>query len=77
MGSGLGLETIAAYVIGGTSLSGGAGTVFGTFAGMLLIRVIETGLLLLRIPAYWFQAIVGLIIIIGVTFNLVIDRWRT
>ncbi len=77
MGGALGLETIAAYSIGGTSLLGGVGTVIGTFVGLLLIRIIETGLLILRLPAYWFQAFIGAMIIAGVTFNLLIDRWRS
>ena len=77
MGGSLGLETIAAYSIGGTSLLGGVGTVVGTFVGMLLIRIIETGLLILRLPAYWFQAFIGGMVVVGVTFNLLIDRWRS
>jgi simple sugar transport system permease protein len=76
MGGGLGLETIAAYSIGGTSLAGGVGTVIGTFAGMLLIRVIESGLLILRVEAYTFQAFIGAMLVVGVMFNLMIDKWR-
>jgi simple sugar transport system permease protein len=76
MGSALGLEVIAAYVIGGTSLTGGVGTVVGTLIGMFLVRIIEVGLLMLRVPSYWFQAFIGAMIVIGVAFNLLIDRVR-
>jgi ribose/xylose/arabinose/galactoside ABC-type transport system permease subunit len=75
-GQGMEMEAIAATVIGGTSLFGGVGSVVGTLIGVLLIRVLEAGLLLMRFSAYWFQAIVGLLIIISVVSNVIIEKRR-
>jgi inositol transport system permease protein len=57
------LDAIAAVVIGGTSLSGGIGGVGGTILGALLMGVINNGLDLLNVSAYYQQIIKGLIII--------------
>lgn len=57
------LDAIAAVVIGGTSLSGGAGGVGGTILGALLIGVINNGLDLLNVSSYYQQIVKGLIII--------------
>jgi simple sugar transport system permease protein len=70
------LDAIAAPVIGGTLLTGGVGTVIGTFIGVFLLHSVNTGLLIMRAEAYWFEALIGLIVIIGVIFNLAIERRR-
>lgn len=70
IGVGYELDAIAAVVIGGTSLMGGVGTVTGTLIGALIISVINNGLDLLNVSAYYQQIIKG-IIIIGA---LLIDR---
>lgn len=72
MGEGLELEAIAAVVIGGTNLFGGAGGVFGSIIGALIMGVLSNGLHLLNVSAFWHRYIVGLIIIIVV----VIDQLR-
>ncbi len=59
------LDSIAATIIGGTSLAGGEGTVIGTLLGALLLGVIANGLVLLNVSMYW-QTIVAGAIIIGV-----------
>ncbi len=66
------LDAIAAVVIGGTSLSGGVGTIAGTVVGTLIIGVINNGLDLLNITSYYQQIIKGIIIIGAV----LIDRKR-
>jgi ribose/xylose/arabinose/galactoside ABC-type transport system permease subunit len=63
IGEGYELDAIAAVVIGGTSLEGGIGTVFGTIIGSLIIGVLNNGLDLLNVPSYYQQVVKGLIII--------------
>ncbi|MHC4691336.1 MAG: ABC transporter permease [Planctomycetota bacterium] len=62
-GVGYELDVIASVVIGGTSLMGGRGSVWGTFIGALLIGVIDNGMNLLLIPAYWQLVVKGSIIV--------------
>ena len=71
-GTGYELDVIAAVVIGGTSLSGGRGTVWGTLVGALLISVINNGMILLGISPYFQQLVKGLIILGAV----LLDRLR-
>jgi len=66
LGAGLELEAIASAVIGGCLLTGGAGSVFGAFIGVLLMSTMRIGLVLAGAPAYWYQAFIGLLIIIAV-----------
>lgn len=68
-GMGTELQAIAAVVIGGTALMGGSGTVVGTIMGCLILAMIQTGLVLGDVQNYWFDAIVGLMIVVGVTIN--------
>jgi ribose transport system permease protein len=65
-GTGLELDVIAAVVIGGASLAGGAGTVSGTLVGALIIGVLRNGLNLLDVSAFWQQVIIGAVIAIAV-----------
>ena len=63
------LDAIAAVVIGGTSLSGGKGTIGGTILGALLMGVIGNGLTMLDVPAYYQQIVKGLIIVCAVCLD--------
>lgn len=69
-GTGYELDAIAAAVLGGTSLSGGFGTVFGTFIGALIIGVINNGMNLIGLPYFYQQIVKGLIIIIAVYMDV-------
>ena len=62
-GTGYELDVIAAVVIGGTSLMGGRGAIWGTFIGALMIGVINNGMNLLGISAYFQLVVKGLLII--------------
>ncbi|MCX7975268.1 MAG: ABC transporter permease [Candidatus Aminicenantes bacterium] len=68
-GQGLELEAIAASVIGGVSLRGGLGSVYGAILGVLIVGLVRTGLLMAKAPPYWYQAFVGLILIIAMIVN--------
>jgi ribose transport system permease protein len=63
------LDVIAAAVIGGTSLSGGEGTILGVLIGAAIMQVLRNGLVLLGFPAYWQPAAIGLVIIIAITLD--------
>jgi len=72
MGQGFELEVIAAVIIGGTSLFGGAGTIGGTFLGALFLTVLKNGMSMVHIRPDWQQIIIGAIIIIAAG----VDQWR-
>jgi ribose transport system permease protein len=69
-GTGYELDAIAAVVIGGTSLSGGKGSVWGTVMGAVIIGVLNNGLVLLNVSPFWQQVVKGGVILIAV----IIDR---
>lgn len=69
LGEGYEMDGIAAAVIGGTSLSGGVGSIWGTMCGALVIGVINNGMDLLSISSYWQQIIKGAIIILAVVLD--------
>jgi ribose transport system permease protein len=66
------LRAIAAVVIGGTSMSGGKGSMMGTFLGACIIGVLDNGLLLIGMGDFARQIVTGLIII----FAVIIDTYR-
>jgi ribose/xylose/arabinose/galactoside ABC-type transport system permease subunit len=61
-GYGYEFDAIAAVVVGGTSLAGGEGNLFGTLVGALLIGVLNNGLNLLNVPSLWEQVVKGVVI---------------
>jgi ribose/xylose/arabinose/galactoside ABC-type transport system permease subunit len=69
-GTGIELEAIAAAVIGGTAMSGGIGSIVGTFIGTFIMAEVRTGLVLLGTDAYLQDAFVGLVIAIAVVINV-------
>jgi ribose transport system permease protein len=73
LGVGYELSAIAAVVIGGASLVGGRGTIWGSLLGLFLIQTLNNGLDILIIPAYWQRVISGVLIIAAVT----VDMWAT
>jgi len=75
-GLGYELDSIAAVVIGGTSLSGGRGSVTGTVLGCLIIGVLNNGLFLLNVSPFWQQVIKGLVILIAVAIDKLNARGR-
>jgi ribose transport system permease protein len=65
-GMGYELQAIAAVVIGGTSLSGGKGSIVGTIIGALIISVLNNGLQIMSIPQEWQNVILGCVILLAV-----------
>ena len=61
---------IASAVIGGVSLNGGRGTVFGAVLGAMIIGVLYNALVMLSVPTYWQQAFIGGIIIIAALIDI-------
>jgi len=74
LGQGYELDAIAAVVIGGTSLSGGRGTVIGTLIGALIISVLANGLRILSVPQEWQTVVTGSIIILAVYADILRRR---
>jgi ribose transport system permease protein len=68
-GVGYELDAIAAVVIGGTSLSGGRGSILGTVLGCLIIGVLNNGLVLLNVSPYWQLVIKGYVILLAVAID--------
>lgn len=67
------MPSVTAAIIGGTSLTGGKGSIGGTIIGAALMGVISNAIVLLEISAYWEKVIIGFVVLIAVT----IDRIRT
>lgn len=69
IGEGLELQAVAAAVIGGTSLSGGIGSILGGVIGATLIRAIDNGMVLSQVNSNWFKFAVGALTILAVVGN--------
>lgn len=68
------LDVIAAVVLGGTSLFGGAATMLGTIVGALLLNFIRNGLNLMSVNPFWVQVITGVVLIAAVLLNTLVNR---
>lgn len=66
------MDAIAAVVLGGTSLSGGKGRIWGTLIGALIIGVLNNGLNIIGVSAFWQQVVKGIVILIAV----LLDRFK-
>lgn len=74
-GAGFDLDSIAAVVIGGTSLFGGKGSVIGTFIGVILMTVLHNGLNLIGVSPFWQGSAVGAVIILSVLLERLFRRY--
>src|SRR5262245_47052732 len=63
------LSSIAAVIIGGVSLFGGAGTIMGTVIGALIIAVLTTGLVMLNVQSFWQFIVIGAVVILAVLID--------
>ncbi|CAB1241604.1 ABC transporter permease [Ruminococcaceae bacterium BL-6] len=69
-GAGLELDAIGGAIIGGTSMTGGSGSIFGTFLGVLVISLLKTGLPYIGLQANWQQIITGMVLIGAVAIDM-------
>jgi ribose transport system permease protein len=76
LGFGYELDAIAAAVIGGTSLSGGEGTILGTVIGAFIISTLTNGLRIMSVPQEWQTVVTGAIVILAVYLDIVRRRRR-
>jgi ribose transport system permease protein len=74
LGKGYELNAIAAVVIGGASLKGGRGTIWGTLLGLLLIQTLNNGLDILVVPSYWQTVISGSLIVSAVAVDMLATK---
>ena len=73
-GNGQEMYAIAAAVIGGVSLAGGIGSLWGTIIGVFVISVLKTGLLSMELPVQWQQVLIGVVVILAVLLDVVRTR---
>jgi ribose transport system permease protein len=71
------LTAISAVVIGGTSLFGGSGTMFGTVVGVFIPVVLAAGLVIVGVQSFWQQVMIGAILIVAVYFDQLRRRTRS
>ena len=71
-GTGFELQVIAAVVVGGVAIFGGSGTVVGAALGALLLSTIGSALVVLRVPAFWLQAIAGALLLGAIALDRLI-----
>jgi simple sugar transport system permease protein len=74
VGEGQLLNTLASVFLGGTSVFGGTGTIYGTFVGSYIIGAINAGIVAAGLTGFWTQLIYGLIIVISVGIQTVLSR---
>ncbi|HEX9116983.1 MAG TPA: ABC transporter permease [Anaerolineae bacterium] len=67
--AGLEFKVIAAVILGGTSLSGGKGTMFGTLVGVFILRTLDSGLILTGVSSYWQEVARGAVLLLAVGFD--------
>ncbi|MBR0092603.1 MAG: ABC transporter permease [Lachnospiraceae bacterium] len=73
-GTGLELDAIGSAIIGGTSMTGGAGSIVGTLIGVFIMSMMKTGLPFIGLQANWQQVITGIILILAVGMDVIKNR---
>jgi len=64
-----------AIILGGTSLKGGTGSMFGTILGLLIVGVLNNGMTLMNINSTWQQVAAGMLLILAVSFDQIRQRF--
>ena len=74
MGGDVALMAIAAIVVGGVSITGGVGSIPGAFLGVLIITFLQFGLIFAGISGFWYKVILGVLIIVVVAMNKILEK---
>ncbi|MCP4379974.1 MAG: ABC transporter permease [Hyphomicrobiales bacterium] len=69
LGTAMEIHVIAATIIGGTSLFGGSGTIYGTLAGSILLTMLNNALVIAGVEFFWQLVAIGVIVVVAVTLN--------
>ena len=77
VGNGFELSVIAGAVIGGISMDGGTGSIFGMALGAFFMAMITNGMTLIKISAYWQTLVTGALLIIACSLEYVRNRLKT
>jgi ribose/xylose/arabinose/galactoside ABC-type transport system permease subunit len=75
-GMGVELPVIAACVLGGSSLGGGQGTIFGVVVGVLFLGLLSNVLVMLNVSTFWHDPINGAVLVFAITLDILVARWR-
>ena len=73
-GEGREMDAIAAVILGGAALSGGRGTILGTFLGAIIMATVKNGMVLLNVPVFWQDGFIGIVVIIAVLIDTFFHR---
>ena len=65
------MQALSAVILGGAGLSGGRGTILGTFIGVFVLCTLNNGMVMMNIQSFWQQVVVGAVLIISVTIDAV------
>ena len=76
IGEGAELRVITAVIVVGDSLSVGKGTIFGSFLGVLFISLINSILIVIQVPTFWYSFIISFILLIAVVVDVLLSRKR-
>ena len=69
-------DAITAAVLGGIAMSGGYGTLSGTFLGLLLLQCFNNGLILINVPSFWQSVAKGVLLLLALSFDYFRSRKR-
>ncbi len=65
------MQALSAVILGGAGLSGGRGTIIGTFIGVMVLCSLSTGMTMLSISSFWQDVIVGLVLLLSVSVDAI------
>jgi ribose/xylose/arabinose/galactoside ABC-type transport system permease subunit len=69
-GDGFQFSSVAAAIIGGTSLTGGIGGIWGTLTGVLILATVPSGMVMLNVPSWWRDVVTGIVILLAVFIDI-------